>query len=217
MTTTIIRDGVSISYDEEPIRSIIIKLKEGVVDGKEIIEYTYNLRRFDINQLVELSSSLLLEYNWLHRLYKETFSDKHYNFLSRIFSLRSQAAITSGVDLWPELGSDVEHSLESNIIRIKQWANKNFGVQDPIWPLLGVAEELGELCRCFVKRHGGIRGFNDPAKFESHAKDAIGDIFFFLVVLTSSMGWDINEIVNGVTNEVTKRDWKKYPVNGISE
>ena len=56
---------------------------------------------------------------------------------------------------------------------IGQWAERNFKV---LAPDLGMLEETGELTHCFLKRAQGIRGYDDPVKFITDAKDAICDI-----------------------------------------
>jgi len=53
------------------------------------------------------------------------------------------------------------------------WAARNFPVHAPD---LGMLEETGELCHCFLKRAQKIRGFDNPEHFLEHATDAIADI-----------------------------------------
>lgn len=92
------------------------------------------------------------------------------------------------------------------------WATKNFGEQQPYQMLLGVMEELGELCHAQLKGEQRIRG--TPEALEAKAKDAVGDVLIYLMQYCSTRGWDIGPILNDTVVEVLKRDWKKDPVKG---
>lgn len=41
---------------------------------------------------------------------------------------------------------------------VKAWTDKNFPDDHPHQPLLGIAEEVGELCHAHLKMEQGIRG-----------------------------------------------------------
>jgi NTP pyrophosphatase (non-canonical NTP hydrolase) len=58
------------------------------------------------------------------------------------------------------------------------WVEKNFPDQKPYQPLLGLAEEVGELSHAFLKREQGCRGTAE--EHDKEIKDAVGDIFVFL-------------------------------------
>lgn len=62
---------------------------------------------------------------------------------------------------------------------VGEWSDRQpwKGREDPI---LGVAEELGELCHGVLKHHQGIRGFDNVDKYHAHCKDALGDIMVYL-------------------------------------
>lgn len=92
------------------------------------------------------------------------------------------------------------------------WATKNFGEQQPYQQLLGVMEELGELCHAQLKGEQGIRG--RPEVLEVKAKDAVGDVLIYLMQYCSIRGWDIGPILNDTVAEVLKRDWKTDPEKG---
>ena len=63
----------------------------------------------------------------------------------------------------------------------KAWVRHNFGDRPSWQPLLGVAEELGELSHAHLKHVQGIRvNENHTAK----KKDAIGDLVIYLTPVT---------------------------------
>lgn len=109
---------------------------------------------------------------------------------------------------------------------VGQWAARNFKTHAPA---LGILEETGELCHCFLKRLQKIRGFDDPVKFLTEASDAIADaavynshhLFLSCVPLDADpvcrpgvnmeelsqinrffgrMGHDVSTMLNGVLN-----------------
>lgn len=101
---------------------------------------------------------------------------------------------------------------------IQEWVEYNFlqgKPSDPNKPLFGAMEELGELSHAHLKQMQGIRG--TAKEHELAAKDAIGDLIVYLIDYCNSRNFDLQEIVESTWNEVKKRDWIKYPKNGISE
>ena len=95
---------------------------------------------------------------------------------------------------------------------VLEWVLKNFNVDDPTDPLLGVVEEVGELAHAILKQKQGIRG-----TFEEHeaaAKDAVGDICVYLADLCGRRGWDLEDIMVETLNHIKQRDWKARPTTG---
>ena len=88
-----------------------------------------------------------------------------------------------------------------------EWSNKNFINKKPYQPILGAAEEVGELAHAYLKMEQGIRG--DKETHMANMKDAVGDCVIFLMELCNQMGWDFETIVNDTWDHVKKRDWKK--------
>jgi len=64
-----------------------------------------------------------------------------------------------------------------------------------------------------LKREQGIRGHEHDAE----ARDAIGDIIIYLLHFCSFNGWSMAEIINETWEQVRKRDWIKYPGDGVSK
>lgn len=94
-----------------------------------------------------------------------------------------------------------------------EWQLKNFGTLPPVDSIMGMIEEIGELCHAYNHEKWGVRGslFNMRAK----AKDAVGDIAIFLMSYCSSMGFDLQDIIVDTWIEVSKRDWVKHPEKGV--
>lgn len=95
---------------------------------------------------------------------------------------------------------------------VGKWSYYNFEDQSAHRPLLGVAEEVGELCHAHLKLEQGIRG--DRRKHIEEAQDAVGDILVYLADYCERMGFDMQKIIEEVWAEVSKRDWKRSPDNG---
>lgn len=112
----------------------------------------------------------------------------------------------------------------------KEWAETNFG--DNRDPFMGMTEEAGELAEALLcqaalsmglgrlshallKQKQGIRG-----TFEEHeeaAKDAVGDVFFYMLDLCNLKKWKAEQIIFDTwTKVLQKRNWKADPINGGS-
>ena len=88
---------------------------------------------------------------------------------------------------------------------IHQWAQHNFG-DHPGWhPLLGLAEEVGELSHSYLKREQFIRG--DFDKHTADIQDAVGDITIFLMDFCNTQGIDFETQLQETWDKVKQRDW----------
>ena len=98
---------------------------------------------------------------------------------------------------------------------IAEWGQYNFPNSEPNDKLMGVMEELGELCHAVLKRKQKIRG----TKYEHDAAeaDAIADLFIFLCHYCSLRGLNLEAIILQTWNQVKQRDWIKFPKNGLTE
>lgn len=94
---------------------------------------------------------------------------------------------------------------------VGDWSRRNFDNQASYHPLLGVAEEVGELCHAHLKQEQGIRTSEDHV---TGAKDAIGDILIYMADYCCRRGFDLESCVSAAWNQVKKRDWKKNPGEG---
>jgi NTP pyrophosphatase (non-canonical NTP hydrolase) len=101
---------------------------------------------------------------------------------------------------------------------VAAWADKNFGPDRPfndaggLHPLLGIMEEVGELCHARLKADQGIR-IVDPAD----EMDAVGDILIYILHYCSRRGFDAAEVLQKTWEKVRQRDWKTDPVGGTQE
>lgn len=119
---------------------------------------------------------------------------------------------------------DIEYE-ESNVSNITlrklqsvtgRWAKHNFGdKRAPHQPLLGISEEVGELCHAHLKKEQGIRG--TPEELDAQARDAVGDIVIFLADYCNLNGFDFQDAVDSAWNEVSKRDWTTDKTTGIAK
>ncbi len=100
----------------------------------------------------------------------------------------------------------------------RAWSIKNFGGWNRSGErsLLGVTEELGELCHLVLKRAQGIRKLEDVV-YESEVRDAVGDIVMFLMDFCSREEIEIDQCIQQAWDEIKDRDWKKFPKNGRTE
>jgi NTP pyrophosphatase (non-canonical NTP hydrolase) len=91
---------------------------------------------------------------------------------------------------------------------VNEWASRNFGTsRDPKDPVLGVAEETGELCHAILKMSQRIRGTKQ--EHEGEAIDAIGDIIIYLADTCNLYGWSLQSCLEATWAHVKKRDWTK--------
>jgi NTP pyrophosphatase (non-canonical NTP hydrolase) len=101
------------------------------------------------------------------------------------------------------------------------WKEKNFDEttgKGPEWQALGMAEEVGEVCRIILKAQQKIRqytnGFDEKAR-KDLAKE-IADVIIFSMQLCSIMGIDFGKTLFERSEEVMKRDWTKDKTNGAN-
>lgn len=95
-----------------------------------------------------------------------------------------------------------------------RWVAHNFPDENPHSPLLGLAEEVGELAHAHLKNEQKIRG--SEAEHKAAAADAIGDIVIYLASYCNRNGFELEACVDRAWAEVRARDWKRYPTNGLS-
>lgn len=95
---------------------------------------------------------------------------------------------------------------------VAAWSGRNFPGKEPVDPLLGVVEGLGELCHAFLKAKQGIRG--TPEAHRAAMIDAVADTVIFLADFCHQNGIDLQQAVSSTWRTVSLRDWRKDPVSG---
>ena len=93
-----------------------------------------------------------------------------------------------------------------------EWSRRNFGDQPSHRPLLGLVEEVGELCHAHLKREQGIRTNEDHVLQQI---DAIGDIMIYLLDYCGREGISLEAALEETWAEVSKRDWRNKKETGV--
>lgn len=113
------------------------------------------------------------------------------------------------------------------------WQQHNFPGRGVHIPLLGTVEEVGELAQegddltivelskslgklahAHIKKEQKIRTTENHDK---NKKDAIGDIFIYLIDYSNHYGYCLETVIQEVWEHVKCRDWVKFPKNGRTE
>lgn len=118
----------------------------------------------------------------------------------------------------------------------RAWVKHNFPDRTAHGPLLGVTEELGELAECHdepsahiqelmkvlgrlshahLKNEQGIRG--SELKHYRDKIDAVADIIIFLADYCTVNEIDLQTAVEKTWAQVSKRDWQKDALTGVSQ
>ena len=94
-------------------------------------------------------------------------------------------------------------------VNASSWSKRNFGEHHGTGyrNLLGVSEEVGELCHAQLKGEQVIR--HTPDEILAMKKDAVGDIVIFLCNYCDSQGISIDDCVKSAWDEIKNRDWTK--------
>jgi len=95
-----------------------------------------------------------------------------------------------------------------------EWSLRNFGERPSYQPLLGIAEEVGELCHAHLKNEQGVRMTEDH---EANKRDAVGDIMIYLMDYCSKEGFDVTQCLVETWNKVRQRDWVANPDGPIGQ
>lgn len=114
----------------------------------------------------------------------------------------------------PDTPADVWSKLQVDLCR---WERHNFEHQPIYRNVLGVCEEAGELAHAVLKHEQAIRGCADYDAFREEAGDAILDIVVYAMNACTKLRLDFGILVRTGAAEVMKRDWVKFPENGIDK
>jgi len=102
---------------------------------------------------------------------------------------------------------------------IAKWENYNFPNTTAIEQFMGVVEEVGELSHFLLKDSQGIREavdkYGEKLDVKAHVVDAVGDISIFLINFCSHYDINYADALIRTWELVSKRDFRKFPKNGI--
>lgn len=89
------------------------------------------------------------------------------------------------------------------------WQQRNFGDGDELSASVGLAEEVGEVCRAVVKRHQGIRGTRE--EWDAEIRKEVGDVFIKLVDVARTYRFDLADAIAERWGTIQRRNWKADP------
>lgn len=95
------------------------------------------------------------------------------------------------------------------------WTEHNFPNNEPWMPIMGMAEEIGELQHACLKLHQGIRGDRDQHLKEM--ADAFGDVFIYALNACTAYGLDLQTCIQVAWEKVKQRDWQKNHGDGVTK
>jgi NTP pyrophosphatase (non-canonical NTP hydrolase) len=96
----------------------------------------------------------------------------------------------------------------------REWQKHNFPNSEAFEALIKIGEESGELMSAFIHQYQKVRTQENWAEKE---RDAVGDIAISIAGYCNLRGIDFQECIESVWTEVKKRDWLKFPKNGLTE
>lgn len=97
-----------------------------------------------------------------------------------------------------------------------KWLEHNFPDTNADQQFKGMIEEIGELAHADLKREQGIRDI-DSEDHKRKVEDAVGDIVMYLCGWCTKRGINLKDAINRAWDEISMRDWRKYPKNGRTE
>jgi len=101
--------------------------------------------------------------------------------------------------------------------QLQEWQTYNFGKQPVERVALGMAEEVGELCRLILKRAQGIRMAAGGAELRADIADAFADCVIYGIQVMTNEGLNAEDVLEMTIGRILMRDWRKYPKNGETE
>jgi NTP pyrophosphatase (non-canonical NTP hydrolase) len=89
---------------------------------------------------------------------------------------------------------------------VQEWGARNFPDATPLYCVLGLQEEVGELSRVHLKRLEKIKPEQTTHAIE---KDVVGDIAVLLIYYCALAGLDFETVLNETWEQVRQRDYTK--------
>jgi len=100
---------------------------------------------------------------------------------------------------------------------LAEWQERNFRNVTSEKLVLGMAEEVGELCHYILKRMQKIREAADEQEVREQIADAFADTVIFGIQLMEKEGMDAEKVIEKTIEVVLKRDWLSNPKKGVEE
>ena len=91
-------------------------------------------------------------------------------------------------------------------LEVPLWAEYNFPGRTPVDVTLGLAEEVGEVCRAVLKADQGIRGSRE--QWMAELKKELGDVFIKLADVAAIHDIDLEDAIVDRWAEIRRRDWQ---------
>jgi len=111
----------------------------------------------------------------------------------------------------------IQPSLKTIQAEHREWIAHNFPGETDHQAVFGMVEELGELAHHLLKREQGIRGGDNPEYHDAEIRDACADLVIFMMTVADNEGFDLMDAILEAWDTVKRRDWVKFPVDGVTE
>jgi len=92
---------------------------------------------------------------------------------------------------------------------------ENFPAQTREQVFQGMVEEMGEIAHHLLKREQGIRG--EEVDHDAEIRDGCADLVIFMMGLADLEGFVLMDAIQEAWNEVKRRDWMRFPQNGVDK
>lgn len=103
--------------------------------------------------------------------------------------------------------AQVDYWFDETQLAIGKWSRHNFPSSDIVMSTLGIAEEVGELCRAVLKRAQAVRGTR--AEWTIEMRKEMGDVLIKLFQIADLEDVDLLDIFRRRWSEVQQRDFQK--------
>lgn len=94
--------------------------------------------------------------------------------------------------------------------QVSAWADHNYGPRDIVKSTLGIAEEVGELCRAVLKRVQGVRGTHE--EWSKEIEKELGDVFIKLCEIAGVEGLSLYSVAIERWQDIKQRDFVADPI-----
>lgn len=103
-----------------------------------------------------------------------------------------------------------------------EWRESNFTINSDhllqliagLEQLLGMVEEIGEICHAELKRLQGIRGYTDDKVYRDAISDGVGDLLLFTAGYCTRRDLSMQDCAEYTWAKVRNRNWQSNPQDG---